>query len=85
MYTNVNIIPHYVCVQISLDKKSIEHYRKVKRTVVFSHEELLSGMAEVPDKLEVNILVASYQEMKQSVETEEERRRTVCAKVRRHY
>ena len=53
----------------------------MKRTVVFSHEELLSGMAEVPDKLEVNILVASYQEMKKSVVTEEERRQAVCAKV----
>ena len=49
---------------------------------MFSHEELLSGMAEVPDKLEVNILVAAYQEMKKSVETEEERRQEVCVKVR---
>ena len=53
----------------------------MKRTVVFSHEELLSAMAEVSDKLEVNILVASYQEMKVSVEIEEERRQAVCAKV----
>ena len=53
----------------------------MKRTVVFSHEELLSGMAEFPDKLEVNILVASYQEMKQSMEIEEEKRRAICAKV----
>ena len=68
-------------LQISLDRKSIEHYRKVKRIVVFSHEELLSGMAEVSDKLEVNILVAAYQEMKNAVELEEERRQTVCAKV----
>lgn len=65
---------------ISLDRRSIEHYRKVKRTVVFSHEELLSGMAEVPDKLEVNILVASFQEMKKAVELEEERRQLICAK-----
>ena len=48
---------------------------------MFSHEELLSGMAEVPDKLEVNILVAAYQEMKHSVEVEEERRQAVCTKV----
>ena len=53
----------------------------MKRIVVFSHEELLSGMAEVSDKLEVNILVAAYQEMKNAVELEEERRQTVCAKV----
>lgn len=49
--------------------------------MVFSHEELLSGMAEVPDKLEVNILVASFQEMKKAVELEEERRQLICAKV----
>lgn len=49
---------------------------------MFSHEELLSGMAEVSDKLEVNILVASYQEMKKSVKVEEQRRQAVCAKVR---
>lgn len=49
---------------------------------MFSHEELLTGMAEVPDKLEVNILVASYQEMKTSVETEGEKRQAVCAKAR---
>lgn len=70
-----------VLLQISLDRRSIEHYRKVKRIVVFSHEELLSGMAEVPDKLEVNVLVAAYREMKKAVELEEERRQTVCAKV----
>lgn len=48
---------------------------------MFSHEELLSGMAEVADRLEVNILVSSYQEMKTSVGIEEQRRQAVCAKV----
>jgi len=64
-----------------LDRKSIEHYRKVKRTVVFSHEELLTGIAELPNQLEVNILIASYQEMKLSVAKEEEKRQAVCSKV----
>jgi len=68
-------------LQISLDRSSIEHYRKVKRTVVFSHEELLTGIAELAHKLEVNILIASYQEMKLSVVMEEEKRQAVCSKV----
>uniref|UniRef100_A0A3Q2ZY42 [histone H3]-trimethyl-L-lysine(4) demethylase n=1 Tax=Kryptolebias marmoratus TaxID=37003 RepID=A0A3Q2ZY42_KRYMA len=41
----------------------IEHYRRLRRYCVFSHEELTCKMAASPEKLDLNLAAATHREM----------------------
>ncbi|XP_013866429.1 lysine-specific demethylase 5C isoform X2 [Austrofundulus limnaeus] len=41
----------------------IEHYRRLRRYCVFSHEELTCKMATSPEKLDLNLAAATHREM----------------------
>ncbi|XP_032401165.1 lysine-specific demethylase 5C isoform X1 [Xiphophorus hellerii] len=41
----------------------IEHYRRLRRYCVFSHEELTCKMAACPEKLDLNLAAATHREM----------------------
>ncbi|XP_010619933.1 lysine-specific demethylase 5D isoform X2 [Fukomys damarensis] len=53
-------------------RQCIEHYRRLRRYCVFSHEELICKMAAFPEKLDLNLAVAVHKEM--FIMVQEERR-----------
>ncbi|XP_057677925.1 lysine-specific demethylase 5C isoform X1 [Corythoichthys intestinalis] len=44
-------------------RSCIEHYRRLRRYCVFSHEELTCKMAASPEKLDLNLAAATHREM----------------------
>ncbi|XP_063288592.1 lysine-specific demethylase 5C-like isoform X1 [Pelobates fuscus] len=44
-------------------RKCIEHYRRLRRYCVFSHEELMCKMAASPERLDLNLAAAVHKEM----------------------
>ncbi|XP_069560397.1 lysine-specific demethylase 5C isoform X1 [Brachyistius frenatus] len=44
-------------------RSCIEHYRRLRRYCVFSHEELTCKMAATPEKLDLNLAAATHREM----------------------
>ncbi|KAG8447770.1 hypothetical protein GDO86_015036 [Hymenochirus boettgeri] len=44
-------------------RKCIEHYRRLHRYCVFSHEELICKMAACPERLDMSLAAAVYKEM----------------------
>ncbi|XP_038061639.1 lysine-specific demethylase 5A-like isoform X2 [Patiria miniata] len=56
-------------------RSCIEHYRKLRRFCVFSHEELVCKMAADPDSLDLNLAAAVHKEMLVMVEQEKRLRK----------
>ncbi|XP_032334970.1 lysine-specific demethylase 5D isoform X2 [Camelus ferus] len=57
---------------LPVGRQCIEHYRRLRRYCVFSHEELICKMAAFPEKLDLNLAVAVHKEM--FIMVQEERR-----------
>ncbi|XP_047123479.1 lysine-specific demethylase 5A isoform X1 [Hydra vulgaris] len=55
---------------LSIGFDCIEHYRKLQRAVVFSHEELVCKMASVPEALDLDIAKKLYENLKLLVDIE---------------
>uniref|UniRef100_A0A673Y264 [histone H3]-trimethyl-L-lysine(4) demethylase n=1 Tax=Salmo trutta TaxID=8032 RepID=A0A673Y264_SALTR len=56
-------------------RSCIEHYRRLRRYCVFSHEELTCKMAACPEKLDLNLAAATHREMFSIVQEERELRK----------
>ncbi|XP_067580848.1 lysine-specific demethylase 5D-like isoform X3 [Pseudorca crassidens] len=61
-------------------RQCIEHYRRLRRYCVFSHEELICKMAAFPEKLDLNLAVAVYKEMFIMVQEERHLRKSLLDK-----
>uniref|UniRef100_A0A8C3NI35 [histone H3]-trimethyl-L-lysine(4) demethylase n=1 Tax=Geospiza parvula TaxID=87175 RepID=A0A8C3NI35_GEOPR len=48
---------------LPVGRQCIEHYRRLRRYCVFSHEELICKMAASPEKLDLNLAAAVHKEM----------------------
>uniref|UniRef100_H3BWZ7 [histone H3]-trimethyl-L-lysine(4) demethylase n=1 Tax=Tetraodon nigroviridis TaxID=99883 RepID=H3BWZ7_TETNG len=48
---------------LPIGRSCIEHYRRLRRYCVFSHEELTCKMAASPEKLDLNLAAATHREM----------------------
>ena len=59
----------------------MEHYRKLHRTLVFSHEELVCKIATVPDTLDLDLAKRLYENMKNIVDVEVSLRMALIEKV----
>uniref|UniRef100_A0A8C2BGW7 [histone H3]-trimethyl-L-lysine(4) demethylase n=2 Tax=Cyprinus carpio TaxID=7962 RepID=A0A8C2BGW7_CYPCA len=57
-------------------RSCIEHYRRLRRYCVFSHEELTCKMAACPEKLDLNLAAATHREM--FIIVQEERKLRKC-------
>lgn len=75
--------PHTVlnCLQLPAGRRCIEHYRRLRRYCVFSHEELICKMAAFPEKLDLNLAVAVHKEMFIMVQEERRLRKALLEKV----
>ncbi|XP_022238310.1 lysine-specific demethylase 5A-like isoform X1 [Limulus polyphemus] len=60
---------------LSIGRECISHYSLLHRFCVFSHDELICKMAADPDSLEISIATATFQDMKEMVESEKELRK----------
>ncbi|KAK6303437.1 hypothetical protein J4Q44_G00258910 [Coregonus suidteri] len=58
-------------------RSCIEHYRRLRRYCVFSHEELTCKMAACPEKLDLNLAAATHREMFSIVQEERELRKSL--------
>ncbi|XP_033484547.2 lysine-specific demethylase 5C isoform X2 [Epinephelus lanceolatus] len=56
-------------------RSCIEHYRRLRRYCVFSHEELTCKMAASPEKLDLNLAAATHREMFSIVQEERKLRK----------
>ena len=70
-----------ILLQLPIGRGCIEHYRKLSRQCVFSHEELICKMAADPDRLDVDLAAATHQDMLVMVETEKKLRRRLLERV----
>ncbi|XP_035145731.1 lysine-specific demethylase 5D isoform X5 [Callithrix jacchus] len=61
-------------------RQCIEHYRRLQRYCVFSHEELICKMAAFPEKLDLNLAVAVHKEMFIMVQEERRLRKALLEK-----
>lgn len=59
----------------------MSHYRRMNRTIVFSHEELVCKMAANPDNLDLNLAKAIYDDMVSMVEQEQKLQQKLKDKV----
>ncbi|XP_066436731.1 lysine-specific demethylase 5C isoform X5 [Eleutherodactylus coqui] len=57
---------------LTAGRKCIEHYRRLRRYCVFSHEELICKMAACPERLDLTLAAAVHKEM--LILVQEERR-----------
>uniref|UniRef100_A0AAQ4Q7I5 [histone H3]-trimethyl-L-lysine(4) demethylase n=1 Tax=Gasterosteus aculeatus aculeatus TaxID=481459 RepID=A0AAQ4Q7I5_GASAC len=64
-------------------RSCIEHYRRLRRYCVFSHEELTCKMAASPEKLDLNLAAATHREMFIIVQEERKLRKGLMQRVRR--
>ena len=72
-----------VCVvQLPAGRSCIEHYRRLRRYCVFSHEELTCKMAACPEKLDLNLAAATHREMFSIVQEERKLRKGLLEQVR---
>uniref|UniRef100_A0A8C5HFN8 [histone H3]-trimethyl-L-lysine(4) demethylase n=1 Tax=Gouania willdenowi TaxID=441366 RepID=A0A8C5HFN8_GOUWI len=58
-------------------RSCIEHYRRLRRYCVFSHEELTCKMAANPEKLDLNLAAATHREMFIIVQEERKLRKSL--------
>ncbi|XP_019110300.1 lysine-specific demethylase 5C isoform X1 [Larimichthys crocea] len=58
-------------------RSCIEHYRRLRRYCVFSHEELTCKMAASPEKLDLNLAAATHREMFIFVQEERKLRKSL--------
>uniref|UniRef100_A0A8C3PSX7 [histone H3]-trimethyl-L-lysine(4) demethylase n=1 Tax=Calidris pygmaea TaxID=425635 RepID=A0A8C3PSX7_9CHAR len=58
-------------------RQCIEHYRRLRRYCVFSHEELICKMAASPEKLDLNLAAAVHKEMFVLVQEERKLRKAL--------
>uniref|UniRef100_A0A672JIG8 [histone H3]-trimethyl-L-lysine(4) demethylase n=1 Tax=Salarias fasciatus TaxID=181472 RepID=A0A672JIG8_SALFA len=63
-------------------RSCIEHYRRLRRYCVFSHEELTCKMAANPEKLDLNLAAATHREMFIIVQEERKLRKGLMERVR---
>ncbi|XP_058875912.1 lysine-specific demethylase 5C-like, partial [Acipenser ruthenus] len=61
-------------------RRCIEHYRRLRRYCVFSHEELTCKMAACPERLDLNLAVAVHKEMFIMVQEERKLRKALLDK-----
>ncbi|XP_039730612.1 lysine-specific demethylase 5D isoform X8 [Pteropus medius] len=61
-------------------RQCIEHYRRLRRYCVFSHEELICKMAAFPEKLDLNMALAVHKEMFIMVQEERRLRKALLEK-----
>ncbi|XP_036434959.1 lysine-specific demethylase 5C isoform X1 [Colossoma macropomum] len=61
-------------------RSCIEHYRRLRRYCVFSHEELTCKMAACPEKLDLNLAAATHREMFIIVQEERKLRKALLEK-----
>ncbi|XP_014584412.1 lysine-specific demethylase 5C isoform X15 [Equus asinus] len=61
-------------------RQCIEHYRRLRRYCVFSHEELICKMAACPEKLDLNLAAAVHKEMFIMVQEERRLRKALLEK-----
>ncbi|XP_019334405.1 lysine-specific demethylase 5C isoform X2 [Alligator mississippiensis] len=61
-------------------RQCIEHYRRLRRYCVFSHEELICKMAACPEKLDLNLAAAVHKEMFILVQEERKLRKALLEK-----
>ena len=66
-----------------MGRQSIEHYRSLSRTPVFSHDELLCKMVAQPDKLELCLLPMASEDAAKMASLEEQLRLELRKKVRK--
>ena len=71
--------------QLPVGRQSIEHYRSLTRTPVFSHDELLCKMVAQPEKLELCLLSSSSDDMAKMTGLEEKIREDLKLRVRPFY
>ncbi|XP_025835612.1 lysine-specific demethylase lid isoform X1 [Agrilus planipennis] len=62
---------------LKMGRECILHYSHLRRFCVFSHDELVCKMALDPDKLDLTIAAATYQDMLQMVDTEKKLRKAL--------
>ncbi|XP_026271683.1 lysine-specific demethylase lid isoform X1 [Frankliniella occidentalis] len=62
---------------LSLGRNCITHYSNLRRFCVFSHDELVCGMASDPKELELGVAAAAYQDMSVMVESEKKLRKSL--------
>ncbi|XP_044751184.1 lysine-specific demethylase lid [Coccinella septempunctata] len=62
---------------LRMGRECILHYSHLRRFCVFSHDELVCKMALVPDKLDITIAAATYQDMLHMVDTEKKLRKNL--------
>ncbi|XP_066500267.1 lysine-specific demethylase 5C isoform X2 [Hoplias malabaricus] len=65
---------------LPLGRSCIEHYRRLRRYCVFSHEELTCKMAACPEKLDLNLAAATHREMFIFVQEERKLRKALLEK-----
>lgn len=68
--------------QLPIGRSCIEHYRRLRRYCVFSHEELTCKMAASPEKLDLNLAAATHREMFIIVQEERKLRKSLMERVR---
>lgn len=71
----------WICPQLPAGRQCIEHYRRLRRYCVFSHEELICKMAACPEKLDLNLAAAVHKEMFIMVQEERRLRKALLEKV----
>ncbi|CAG03939.1 unnamed protein product, partial [Tetraodon nigroviridis] len=67
---------------LPIGRSCIEHYRRLRRYCVFSHEELTCKMAASPEKLDLNLAAATHREMFIIVQEERKLRKALMERVR---
>lgn len=60
----------------------VSHYRRMNRTIVFSHEELVCKMAANPENLDLSLAKAIYDDMVSMVDHESKLQQELKDKVR---
>lgn len=60
---------------LSIGRDCVEHYSKLQRFCVFSHDELVCKMASTPDELDLTVAAATYQDMLRMVDQEKRHRK----------
>ncbi|CAL4073717.1 unnamed protein product [Meganyctiphanes norvegica] len=60
---------------LSIGRDCVEHYSKLQRYCVFSHDELVCKMASTPDELDLTVAAATYQDMLRMVDQEKRHRK----------
>lgn len=73
--------PSFSPSQLPAGRSCIEHYRRLRRYCVFSHEELTCKMAASPEKLDLNLAAATHREMFIIVQEERKLRKSLMERV----